>query len=414
MRVLILSLLIINLFTFAYTREDVSNAKYLAEKNIIGEQDTTAGYRLKDTITRAEVIHLALKMRWIGVPTKYTCKNYFSDIKYDADNAWICSVIEIAVDNKILSKDNKKFRPLEPATRIEALSMIMRAGGLSLKQEWSSSYNKITIETDAPEGWQKDVLLSGYIKWIISPLETSGQWEKITMKFLPDKKVTRATIFGFVKNALPFQIEKKYTVSLDTVCEKKPQGIQKVKLSGKTPILNIFPLPLKNAFSGSYIVKDGLVTYVAKKVSENDILLWSYLYQYDCSQKTTKNISASLISGLYTGMEIEDVDSTSLLARIYRGEYTLPGSYIFYIYKFSDEKWIFIKWNAFSGLEKYKKSPTSRYLTTVEKLRLNKGIIEAKIVTNDAGENSDPTSIPEYKVISEKWVQWDSKTESLK
>ena len=93
------------------------------------------------------------------------------------------------------------------------------------------------------------------------------------MKFLPDKKVTRATIFGFVKNALRFQIEKKYTVSLDTVCEKKPQGIQKVKLSGKTPILNIFPLPLKNAFSGSYIVKDGLVTYVAKKVSENDILL---------------------------------------------------------------------------------------------------------------------------------------------
>ena len=63
MRVLILSLLIINLFTFAYTREDVSNAKYLAEKNIIGEQDTTAGYRLKDTITRAEVIHMALKMR---------------------------------------------------------------------------------------------------------------------------------------------------------------------------------------------------------------------------------------------------------------------------------------------------------------------------------------------------------------
>lgn len=50
----------------------------------------------------------------------------------------------------------------------------------------------------------------------------------------------------------------------------------------------------------------------------------------------------------------------------------------------------------------------------MEKLRLSKGTIEAKIVTHDAGENADPTSIPEYKVISEKWVQWDIKTESLK
>lgn len=158
------------------------------------------------------------------------------------------------------------------------------------------------------------------------------------MKFLSEKKVTRATVFGFVRNALPFQIEKKYTVSIDNVCEKKPQGIQKVKLSGKTPILNIFPLPLKNAFSGSYILRDGIITYVAKKVSENDIILGSYIYQYNCSQKTTTNISPSLTSGLYAGMEIEDVDSTYIITRMYNGEYKLPGNNTFYIYTLADKK----------------------------------------------------------------------------
>ena len=45
---------------------------------------------------------------------------------------------------------------------------------------------------------------------------------------------------------------------------------------------------------------------------------------------------------------------------------------------------------------------------------MNKGIWEAKIVIYDAGEKNDPTSIPDYKVISEKWVEIDLSTGSLK
>jgi len=47
----------------AYTTADVSNASYLATKRIITTQSTTAGYRLDDNITRAEVAGIALKLR---------------------------------------------------------------------------------------------------------------------------------------------------------------------------------------------------------------------------------------------------------------------------------------------------------------------------------------------------------------
>lgn len=158
------------------------------------------------------------------------------------------------------------------------------------------------------------------------------------MKFDPEQKATRAMVISFIKNTLPFQINKKYTIAPDDVCAKKPTGIQKVKLSGKNLILNLFPLPLKNAFSGSYILRNDVITYIAKKVSENDILLGSYIYQYNCAEKTTKNLSSSLISGTSASMEIEDVGDAYILTRIYTGQTRKPGSAVFYIYKISEGK----------------------------------------------------------------------------
>lgn len=63
MRIVILSSLILSFFAFAYTKEDVSIANHLAEKGFIAQQATTGGYRLDETITRAEVIALSLKIR---------------------------------------------------------------------------------------------------------------------------------------------------------------------------------------------------------------------------------------------------------------------------------------------------------------------------------------------------------------
>lgn len=57
------SLVITSIVAFAYTQTDVDNATYLAGKGIITAQSTTAGYRLDDTITRAEVAGIALKLK---------------------------------------------------------------------------------------------------------------------------------------------------------------------------------------------------------------------------------------------------------------------------------------------------------------------------------------------------------------
>lgn len=57
------SLLATSIFAFAYTQTDVSNAKYLADNNIITAQSDETKYRLDDTISRAEVVAIALKIK---------------------------------------------------------------------------------------------------------------------------------------------------------------------------------------------------------------------------------------------------------------------------------------------------------------------------------------------------------------
>lgn len=71
------SLAVTSIIAFAYTQTDVDNATYLAGKGIITAQSTTTGYRLDDTITRAEVAGIALKLRGTTLPEGYTCKKYF-------------------------------------------------------------------------------------------------------------------------------------------------------------------------------------------------------------------------------------------------------------------------------------------------------------------------------------------------
>ena len=63
MKKILLPLLTISILAFAYTSTDVSNANYLANQGIITQQSSTAGFRLNDTITRAEAVGIALKIK---------------------------------------------------------------------------------------------------------------------------------------------------------------------------------------------------------------------------------------------------------------------------------------------------------------------------------------------------------------
>ena len=67
-KLLLSSFALASIAVFAYTQTDVDNATYLADKGIITTQSTTAGYRLDDTITRAEVAGIALKLRGTTLP----------------------------------------------------------------------------------------------------------------------------------------------------------------------------------------------------------------------------------------------------------------------------------------------------------------------------------------------------------
>ena len=62
-KILLSSLVLTSVFALAYTETDVKNADFLAEKVIITKQNSGDAYRLRDRITRAELVGIALKLR---------------------------------------------------------------------------------------------------------------------------------------------------------------------------------------------------------------------------------------------------------------------------------------------------------------------------------------------------------------
>jgi hypothetical protein len=62
-KLLLSSLIVTSVVAFAYTQIDVDNANFLAEKGLITKQNSGDTYRLRDRITRAELVGIALKLR---------------------------------------------------------------------------------------------------------------------------------------------------------------------------------------------------------------------------------------------------------------------------------------------------------------------------------------------------------------
>ena len=184
----------VTIISLAYNQTDVDNANYLAEKNIITPQSTESGYRLDDTITRAEVVGIALKIKWITFPENYQCKKYFSDT---IKNDWICRSVEIGADIELISRTNKKFRPQDKITRAEAFAIIYKSSWLSGLAE---NYH---FSTDEGEQWQKDLFYKIYnlgftLSW------TTKEELGVGIKYFwsPNKVATRSDIFAFSSQIL--------------------------------------------------------------------------------------------------------------------------------------------------------------------------------------------------------------------
>jgi hypothetical protein len=58
-------------------------------------------------------------------------------------NDWVCRAVEIAADNSLVSRGNKKFRPQEKITKAEALAILMNAGGIEYTKSAQEFYPEI-------------------------------------------------------------------------------------------------------------------------------------------------------------------------------------------------------------------------------------------------------------------------------
>lgn len=156
-------LLFVFLTNAAPTPLEVTIVDTLAHYDIIVDQKTTTGYRLGDTITRAEAVGVALKVAEVELPEKYFCRNYFRDVQYDRLNNWICRAIETASDYNIISRTNDLARPKTAISRIEALAIVMRAG----KVPYAKNVDRANYPKDMPQ-WEVDILEGALQYHIIS------------------------------------------------------------------------------------------------------------------------------------------------------------------------------------------------------------------------------------------------------
>lgn len=229
---LLSSFVITSVFAFWYTQIDINNANYLSDKWIITSQPTTTGYRLDDTITRAEVAGIALKLRGTTFPEWYICKKYFSDV---TSNDWICRAVEMAADAGFVSRTNTTFRPQDKITRAEALSIMIKAGWLSVNNISGYTSGTEGVISDTQIQWQREVFNIGFSLNIInkSSLKTeilTGEMGWLKYYFYPDRDATRAEVFGFAKNILEYKaiMSGEVTLYIQSLIDAKKKNMNTI------------------------------------------------------------------------------------------------------------------------------------------------------------------------------------------
>ena len=100
-------------------------AELLADNAVIGTQTNESGYRLGDTVTRAELAKVTANL---GGYTIASCAGTtYGDV--GASLGDLCGAIEALADAGVVSTANANFRPSAPVTRAEATKMLLGAVG---------------------------------------------------------------------------------------------------------------------------------------------------------------------------------------------------------------------------------------------------------------------------------------------
>ena len=100
-------------------------ATLLADNSVIGTQTNESGYRLGDTVTRAELAKVTANL---GGYTIASCAGTtYGDV--GASLGDLCGAIEALAEAGVVSTANANFRPSAPVTRAEATKMLLGAVG---------------------------------------------------------------------------------------------------------------------------------------------------------------------------------------------------------------------------------------------------------------------------------------------
>jgi hypothetical protein len=103
--------------------EFLSYAELLAGESIIGTQSTEAGYRLGDTVTRAELAKVAANL---GAYTPTACTGVFADVTSTLGD--LCGYVEALADAGVVASATN-FRPTASVTRAEMVKMLVGVVG---------------------------------------------------------------------------------------------------------------------------------------------------------------------------------------------------------------------------------------------------------------------------------------------
>lgn len=111
---------------FANATDFLSYADSLAKTGIIAYQSNPVDYRLNDTITRAEAVKIAVRLKNINIAR--ASGRMFDDVNNSLGD--LADYIETAGNAGIISTSNVFFRPNDNVTRSEMLKMFLSAEGI--------------------------------------------------------------------------------------------------------------------------------------------------------------------------------------------------------------------------------------------------------------------------------------------
>ena len=310
MKYFLFSLLFIASISSATTSLELTIADTLANYDIIVDQKTPAGYRLNDTITRAEATGVALNVADVELPEKYFCRNYFRDVQYDRVNNWVCRAIEIASDYDIISRMNDLAKPKTPISRIEALAIIMRAGKVS----YAKNVDRSSYPATMPQ-WEVDILEGALQYHIISS----------TNNFGPDMMATRIDVFGMIYNMrfagtkMEYITDTKVPENL-TSAPEEGQGIT-ITLPGTTPTPT--PTTTNNAPLTAFYI-----TVASKEVKVNvpfDITVRAIDKNGNTLTSYTGTLYFDLLTGAYANISLPMTDEGYAFIASDKGVMTFKG-----------------------------------------------------------------------------------------